>query len=459
MRTSIFRRMLWAQAAALAFLACLAVGQEFGSSYYGYSSDFDQTMLPYATALASLLSEEPDPRRMVAIARKIQDVDDTTTWPEDVRPAGYHALYQVLDSRGAMIFRTERTPDRPYTTLGPGFHIVRSGGTLTRVLVRDSSNGRVRVLVSESLPLRRQALLLATRKLPLRLLIMFAPMALFTWLITRRVLKPLRQLADSVAARPVADLGPLEPSVDLKEVRPLMGALNLQMGRVSELIESQRRFVADAAHSLRTPLAVLGAQAHALTQAPGQAQRDELGAELQEGIQRATSVVHQLLSVARLEGARPDFTVGTVDLGRLARDRVALLVPLALRQNQDLGVEGPEHLPWQADGAMIATALDNLLENALRYTPAGGTVTLRLGGGPGLAWCEVEDNGPGIPPEFRAKAFDRFARAPGATRPGAGLGLAIVLRAVAFHGGTVRLLEPASGPGLRARIELPASGS
>jgi two-component system sensor histidine kinase QseC len=141
-------------------------------------------------------------------------------------------------------------------------------------------------------------------------------------------------------------------------------------------------------------------------------------------------------------------------MGRLVRERVALLVPLALRQEQDLGVEGPEHLPWRVDGVMFSTALDNLLENALCYTPDGGTITLRLGQDPERFWCEVEDNGPGISAEFRERAFDRFTRAPDVTKPGAGLGLAIVQRAVELHGGSIKLLDPESGQGLLARIEL-----
>lgn len=453
MRSSLFRRVAWAQAGSLGVLVILLLGLEFGSSFLGYASDFDQTMRPYGMGLALLLADESDPRRIEAVAKKIQDLDERTTWPDGVRPAGYHALYQVLDAGGTVLFRTAGTPARPYTDLGPGFHVVRVDGKRTRVLVEDAANGRIRVIVGESLPQRRSAILRSMKSLPITYFIILAPMVLFTWVATRRALRPLRQLADAVDARAVTDLGPLVPAVDLQEVRPLLAALNLQLSRVSALIDSQRRFVADAAHSLRTPLAVLGAQAHALVRAPGRRQREQLGEELQAGIERATSVVHQLLSVARLEGAAPEPATGTVDLAALGRERVALLVPLALRRGQDLGVEGPDALPCRAHGAMLATALDNLLENAVRYTPAGGVITLRLGRDGDRCWCEVEDDGPGIPESFRDKAFDRFARAPGATGHGAGLGLSIVRKAMDLHGGTVRLLEPGSGRGLRVRLE------
>ncbi|BDU72039.1 sensor histidine kinase [Mesoterricola silvestris] len=454
MRSSLFRRVAWAQAGSLGALVVLLLGLEFGSSFLGYSSDFDQTMRPYAMGLALLLADESDPRRIEEVARKIQDLDERTTWPAGVRPAGYQAYYQVLDARGAMLFRTAGTPPRPYTSLGPGFHVVRVDGRRTRVLVEDAANGRIRVIIGESLPLRRAAILRSMRMLPVSYLLILLPMVLFTWVATRRALRPLRQLADAVEARAATDLGPLDPTVDLKEVRPLLSALNRHMARVSGLIESQRRFVADAAHSLRTPLAVLGAQAHALVQAPGPGEREQLGGELRAGIERATSVVHQLLSVARLEGAGPDPVTATVDLAELARERVALLVPLALRRGQDLGVEGPDHLPCRAHGAMLATALDNLLENALRYTPEGGVITLRLGRDGARCWCEVEDDGPGIPDSFREQAFDRFARAPGAPGHGAGLGLSIVRKALDLHHGTVSLLDPPGGRGLRVRIEI-----
>jgi len=198
--------------------------------------------------------------------------------------------------------------------------------------------------------------------------------------------------------------------------------------RIQELLEAQRRLVADAAHELRTPLAVVAAQAHVLEHAQNQAQRFKASRELQQGVDRGAQVIRQLLVVARLEAREQSFERAPLDMADLAQKRVAALVPQALAKGQDLGYEGPASLAWEGDASILGSALDNLLVNALQYTPPGTTITLRLVQDIDGVLLEIEDTGPGIPAEFHESIFDRFTRLPGTQEPGTGLGLAIVRR-------------------------------
>lgn len=448
--------MILAQAAALGVLWLLLFGFFLYASYGGMKdAGFDDGNRMVADALVLMIQDEQDAEHIRTQAKRIQFLDEKHTLVDSLHPGEYRARYQVLDAQGRMIFHSPFAPAAPYTDLGPGFHMVRRDGEGLRVLVQDSPNGRLRVQVAESLALRRRIMWRNLEKSPITILIIFAPIALFTWLVSRRVLRPLKRLAEAVEARPPGDLRPLEPPFDIKETRPLVAALNCMFQNISELLETQRRFVADAAHSLRTPLAVLGAQIHALQCTDEPAQRVERSEALQRGLERAAAVVHQLLSVARLDGAEPVFHKTRLDLGRLARERLALLVPLALAKEQDPGVEGPERLEAEGDPAILATVLDNLLENAIKYTPRGGILTLRLREDAQWTTVEVEDNGPGMSEEFQPHAFERFARDSSSEEPGAGLGLSIVARAVELHGGQVSLHRPSSGRGLLVRILLP----
>jgi signal transduction histidine kinase len=455
-RTSLFRRILWAQVAALACLLAAGIGLHIYSSYTGSASDYDYVMSPYSLALTTLLDYEKDPARIPAMIASIQKVDETSSPEVTGRAAGeYHAIYQVLDAQGRLLYRTPAAPEQPLTLEGPGYHKVLIPGGSLRVLVRTGSGGQFRVLVAESLRLRRRSSLAILGMRARFFLPILAPLLLFTWYTTRRTVRPLRQLAAEIGERPPTDLSPLDPELDLKEIRPLIAALNRHMDTVSGVLDSQRQFLSDAAHSLRTPLAVLGTQAHALVREPDAAAREGLLQQLQEGIARTAGVAKGLLEVARLDHPGRGVHLRDQDAAQLARERVAQLVPLALAKGSDLGVEAPERLSWPLDPVLFATALDNLLENALNHTPPGTRITARIGQEDGRLVCEVEDDGPGIPEDFRAAAFERFSRGPVTTAPGAGLGLAIVRSAVELLGGSVRLLTPAGKQGLCVRLEIP----
>lgn len=451
--------MLWAQALSLVALWTVQIAVGVIPAFRDDKWQFDSSLKMCAGALIAFVGDETDPARIRQQAERVRVLDETFTGDGEslLKPGEYKSRYQVFDRAGHLLYRSPLAPAMSLAEGGPGFRRVDVRGEPYWVYVQDGPDGHVRVAVAESLHYRRRLGRRILGESPRIFLILFSILAVGTWLLSRRALRPLRRLAESVEQRKPGDLNPLQPSIDIAEIRPLVKAMNGLLERVSDLLETQRRFVADAAHELRTPLAVVRTQAHTLMEEEDPAQRAAIGQELHRGIERATGLVQQLLRVARLEAVPPDLIKGTLDLGRLARDRASLILPLALAKGQDLGVEGPESLEIHGNGSVLGLALDNLLENAIRYTPKGGIITLRLGLGVAGPFVEVEDDGPGMSEAFKARAFERFSREQGTHAVGAGLGLAIVRRAVELHRGRVELGAPSSASGLRVRIDLPSS--
>lgn len=283
-------------------------------------------------------------------------------------------------------------------------------------------------------------------------------LALLVWRIVGRALRPLEALARSVGARTPAALEPIAEAPAPAEVLPLVRSLNALLSRLRAALSAQRAFVADAAHELRTPLAALDLQAQLVSRAGDEAERAAALADLRAGLRRAAHVVDQLLALARAEPeAAAALADARVPLAELARQAVADHALLAEARGVDLGAaELAEGAVASGDPAALRTLLANLVDNAVRYTLAGGRVDVAAGVSEGRPWLEVADSGPGIPAAERARAFDRFHRRGAAQEPGSGLGLAIVKAIADRHGATVRLGDAPAG-GLSARVEFPAA--
>ena len=273
----------------------------------------------------------------------------------------------------------------------------------------------------------------------------------------RRGLQPLGSAARDIAARSARALDPIAAGDVPREITPLVTSINDLIARLSIAFSAQRRFLADAAHELRTPVTALKLQLQLLRRSTDEASREEAMAELEAGIGRAQRLIEQLLQVARAEpdGERP--RMEPVELGELVRSVVGNLSIKAERHGIDLGASGPAGIVVKGDGNQLIVLLNNLIENALRYTPQGGVVDVEAGRRGEQPELRVIDSGPGIPEPERQRVFDRFYRcedAPALARDGggSGLGLAIVQAIAERHGAVVSLHTPASGQGLEVRV-------
>jgi two-component system sensor histidine kinase TctE len=279
------------------------------------------------------------------------------------------------------------------------------------------------------------------------------------WFGLSRGVAPLNALQQRLRARRPDDLSPIDARAAPSEIAPLVTAINELLERLSATVQTQRRFVADAAHQLKTPLAGLRTQAEfALRDASAEEMQASLR-QLVAGSERATRLVNQLLLLARAENPA---TVGltTTDLNLLAYEQTTQWAPQALAIGIDLGFEEAGHPVLIAGNQiLLAELLNNLIDNALRYTPRGGRVTVRVRGTDAAARLEVEDSGPGIAAQERERVFDRFYRVLGTPADGSGLGLAIVREIAQKHGARVGLADnPSPGsalPGLKVSVDFP----
>ncbi len=275
------------------------------------------------------------------------------------------------------------------------------------------------------------------------------------WLLVRRATRPLLRVQGQVASRAAEDLSPLPAAGLPDEVLPLVAEINLLFSRLDRSFAAQRDFVADAAHELRTPLAALRLQVQGLQRAgtgPAQAQA---AARLLEGVDRATRLVEQMLLLARQEAAAEAGAAARVDLVAVAALAIADALPSARAKGIDLGLEEGAAGTVLGQEGPLRILLRNLLENAVNYTPAGGTVDLAIRAEGDRVALVVADSGPGIPAAERERVFDRFYRLPGQEGLGNGLGLAIVKAVAERHQGRVGLGRSDRLGGLEIAVSLP----
>jgi two-component system, OmpR family, sensor kinase len=276
----------------------------------------------------------------------------------------------------------------------------------------------------------------------------------------RRGLKPLDLAARDVATRSASSLTPIATADVPREISPLVSSINELMSRLSLAFSTQRRFLAEAAHELRTPLTAVRLQLQLLERSTDDAARQEAMAELEAGIDRSQRLVEQLLHVARFEPDGERTLSDRVDLGQVARSVVGAMSVKADHRGIDLGAAADAGVVVDGDEAQLVVLLNNLVENALRYSPLGGVVDVNATLLEGQPTLRVMDTGPGIPVSERERVFARFYRsadAPGHARDagGSGLGLAIVRAIAERHGATVSLHTPRSGQGLEVRVVFP----
>ena len=411
----------------------------------------------YQTARAQINAMLDDELHQIARAVHLRE-----DWVEagNVRIAREDVAFAVRAyDEGGRVFFESGLPSLPADapkTLEPGFSEVEAPDGPWRVYTHVTPEGVVQVAQPEEI---REAL---ARELALRMAVpelVFIPVlaALMLWVLRRR-LRPLYDTSNRVRERDAARLDPL-PTQDVpEELLPLVEQINALLARLAASLETERRFVADAAHELRSPVAALALQVQLAERAQSDAARAEALAELKLGIARAGRLVQQLLDLARLEPGVVSESPAPVDLALLVRDVIGDFVARADLQGIDLGAEAPPSLVVTGATSELRSLLANLVDNALRYAPAHSAVTVSLREVGDEVELAVEDAGPGIPPEQRERVLRRFQRVPGDVTSGSGLGLPIAKAIAERHRGSLRLVEARPGterPGLSVQVRLP----
>ena len=341
-------------------------------------------------------------------------------------------------------------PDWLNSTVPHGFHTIATGRESLRVFVHEDVSGGRTVVYQPTDAGDEIALNSALRTLIPMLLLLPLLAALIGWIV-RRELAPIASLAKSLDEQPTDSLNPLG-TVDVpKEIMPFVHAINRLLERVNNVLTQQRRFIADAAHELRSPLTALSLQAQNIKRSDSLTDMQARVEPLQAGIERARQLTEQLLTLAKTQtDTSPE---EDIDVAALARDLIAEYLPLAEAKHIDMGLEEVATLNLRGSRLTLRLLLKNALENALKYTPEGGVVTLRLVAESNSAVIEIVDNGPGIPASEHDRVFDAFYRMPDLVGEGNGLGLAIAREAASRLGGTVSLHDAMHGTGTIFRYQ------
>jgi len=434
---SLRGRLLWYLLAAITLAAVAQASIAYRTALNDADQIFDYHMQQMALSLRS--------RVPLTSNSQADSVDTPLSGGND------DMVVQMWSPDGVQVFKSAshaRLPQRAVL----GFSNVRANGTTYRIFSIQTDNQTVQI--AQDLAVRRSmAGNLALRTLG-PIAVMMPILMIVVWWVVSGSLDPVSRVRRQVASRQADDLSPVSETGLPDEVRPLVQELNLLFGRVRTAFDAQQTFVADAAHELRTPLAALKLQVQSLERADTLDARKTAVNRLSAGIERATRLVEQLLVLARQEANEAPHQV--VDMAGVAKRAVADLAGVAQARQIDLGLEHADAAEVQGQPDALMILLRNLVDNAIKYTPSGGTVDVSVTEEAGAVTVVVEDSGPGIPVQERERVFDRFYRVAGSEAAGSGLGLAIIKSIAERHGARLTLGESARLKGLEARVSFPA---
>lgn len=368
---------------------------------------------------------------------------------------GHRVAFQLWERGKKLRLHSKNAPNTLLSPVTNGFSNAVINGQDWRVFSAWTRHHENLVQVAERNDSRQDITHAMTMNLLLPLLVALPMLGLLVWIAVAHSLSPLMRLGHEVARRDAANLEPLRPEGAPREVMPLIDNLNTLFARVARLIEHERRFTADAAHELRTPLAALMTQAQVARAATADAERNRALDNVIAGCGRAARIVDQMLTLARLE---PDTALGTrttIDLRTLVQSVAADIAPAALQRSVDIEFSDCPETRVSGNSELIRIALRNLIDNAVRYSPDNTRVRVAIAHDSEFVSIEVIDQGPGLSPEDQARVGQRFYRVPGNAASGSGLGLSIARRIAELHGGMAVLRDNGNGAGLTAELRLP----
>ena len=361
--------------------------------------------------------------------------------------------FQVFSAEGALLLASDNAPRTPLAAFAPGYADPLVDGQRWRSFVLRSESGRW-YLASERWDVRADIAGDIARGLLLPLAIELPLVAVLVWLAIRLASRRLRAVTGELERRAADRLQPIRESDAPVEIRRLAQAVNRLLAELDAALQRERRFTADAAHELRTPIAALRVHLENLRAAPSADAREQSTLALQRGLARLERLVEQLLTLSRLEPGAVLPSLQAVDLLAVSQQVASELLDAGVGEGIELELDGERPVRVTGDPLSLGILLRNLLDNALRYTPAPGRVRLTVSVIDGRGCVVCEDSGPGIPPSERERALARFHRGLGSGVEGSGLGLSIAARVAALHGGELEL-EDATLGGLGVRLCLP----
>jgi two-component system, OmpR family, sensor histidine kinase QseC len=420
----LLQRLASLQARLLAMMLLMVTGVWLGAAcltWYEARHELDELLDSHLAQAAALLVVQQ------TRADSDGDDDDDVLDAPSLHKYAPKVSFQVFH-HGTLMMRSGNAGLIPMATLYSGFTTVQLGQEEWRVFATHSPASEVQVYVGEQTTSRSAILWAVLRGVLLPMFFALPLLGLLLWWAVRQGLAPLRQLSVILGKRQPRDIAPVVLVNAPSEMQPLIQALNTLLRRIEHMLDSERRFTADAAHELRTPIAGIRAQAQVAMGAGHDAgQRQHALEATLAGCDRATRLVDQLLTLARLE-ATPTLQPCHMDLCELTRRVAANLAPLALAHRQSLELDAPVPCPVTGNDLLVSVLVRNLIDNALRYSPDGTRILVSVSLDSGHVTLNVQDSGPGMRESEMARLGERFFRVLGHEKPGSGLGWSIVQR-------------------------------
>lgn len=364
--------------------------------------------------------------------------------------------FQVWTNGGKLLLHSPTAPKIPLTAEVDGFSDKVLGKQKWRVFTAYNDKAGVRTVLAERYDTRNELGHRIAQDDLYIMLLTFPLSGLLIWIIIGRGLDSLDRVAQEVANRAPTHLEPVDLEEVPEEIKPVIDELNKLFYRLQEGFEREKRFAADAAHELRTPLAALKAQAQVALNTHNIDEKNQALQKLIASVNRSTHIVQQLLTMSKLVPEAAINDIDEVNLVKLTREVLAMLAPSAVEKQIELEFEHDDNPPGFAGNATaLSILIRNVVDNAIRYCKENGKVSVGVYAKEQDVILEVRDNGPGIPIELQSRVFERFFRVLGNKSPGSGLGLAIVQQISELHGGRVELCSPDTGTGLIVRVFFP----
>jgi two-component system, OmpR family, sensor histidine kinase QseC len=417
-------------------------------------SQLDRTLISSSLRIKGFLT---DYRSDKQFAEQQQAIDRLSKEDPTVTGNIQNIVFQYWDEDGRLLLHSANTPKSPLSNGQPGLSSRKISNNTWRVFTTDIQQGRGSLMVAENFDFKFRLESRLTRDSTIIMLLTYPFLGLLIWIIVGRGLSPLQRITREIEQRAPSYLQPVDNRSVPKEVQPIITALNQLFERLLDAFKREKRFTADAAHELRTPLAAIKAHAQVALKTKDSADLEQTLQKVVGSVTRSTHVVQQLLTLSRMvpEASINDPT--RMSLETEVAEVAAQIVPNALEKNIEIELltEGP-HKPFiNGNPTAIAILARNLIDNAVRYSPQGKMVRLIIQTTEQNVLFKVIDNGPGIPEELRERVFERFYRSLGNEAVGSGLGLSIVKQITKLHNATIALNTAASGEGLEFVVSFP----
>jgi two-component system sensor histidine kinase QseC len=410
-------------------------------TYYDARHEFDEILDAHLAQSASLLSVQAS-----------HDSDEIETEHAPLlHKYSRRVAFQVWESGRVLRLHSANAPSQPLADREQGFSDSVIDGIRWRVFSTWDESRNNLIHVAERAEVRDELAQGIAGNLLKPLLISLPLLAILLWVAVTRSLRPLVRLAGEVEQREPDSLAPLDAGTAPREVVPLIERLNRLFVRIDASLQKERRFTADAAHELRTPVAAIKAQAQVARASSNDEERIRALDNAILGCDRATHLIEQLLTLARIDTLGEE-TAEPCPLRAIAAETIAAIAPAALKQNVRIELTEGDEVAVHGNPVLLRILLRNLIDNAVRHTPPGSTVTISVGNEQGRGSLSVSDNGPGIPEQELARLTERFYRPLGTQASGSGLGLSIVRRIAEIHNVSLQIASRDEGEGLRVEV-------